>query len=183
MTIHRAKGLEFPIVCVADLGREPRWGGDLLRVGRDGRLGLRLGRAGTGRREPALDYNALGEEARQAQEREERRLFYVAMTRAQERLILSGAARLDPWPERGSSPMWWIAPAFLGEVGSPLSAGDRGGVVREQGAGRAGGGARRRGPRAAPGAAPRAGPPPQTEGLTRARCRRRTLAALRPSAS
>ena len=25
MTIHRAKGLEFEVVCVADLGRGPRW--------------------------------------------------------------------------------------------------------------------------------------------------------------
>ena len=46
MTIHRAKGLEFEIVCVADLGRGPRWRADLMRVGRDGRFGLRLGQAG-----------------------------------------------------------------------------------------------------------------------------------------
>ncbi len=36
MTIHRAKGLEFEVVCVADLGRGPRWRAELLRVGRDG---------------------------------------------------------------------------------------------------------------------------------------------------
>ncbi len=34
MTIHRAKGLEFEIVCVADLGRSPRRAAELLRVGR-----------------------------------------------------------------------------------------------------------------------------------------------------
>ena len=62
MTIHRAKGLEFEIVCVADLGRGPRWRADLLRVGADGRFGLRLSEPGTGKREPALDYRALGEE-------------------------------------------------------------------------------------------------------------------------
>ena len=48
MTIHRAKGLEFPVVCVADLGRVPWRAGELLRLGRDGRVGVRLARPGTG---------------------------------------------------------------------------------------------------------------------------------------
>ena len=95
MTIHRAKGLEFDVVCVADLGRGPRWRAEVMRVGRDGRFGMRLAEPGTGRRESALDYKALGDERYAAESREERRLFYVAMTRARERLILSGAARLE----------------------------------------------------------------------------------------
>ncbi|MGA2926001.1 MAG: UvrD-helicase domain-containing protein [Solirubrobacteraceae bacterium] len=115
MTIHRAKGLEFEIVCVADLGRSPRRGAELLRVGRDRRLGLRLSEPGTGRMHPALAYRSLGEQQLQAEDREERRLFYVAMTRARERLILSGAARLDAWPERGS-PIAWIGPALIPEI-------------------------------------------------------------------
>ena len=49
MTIHRAKGLEFPVVCVADLGRPGARGRGRLLVGPDGRAGLRLGDAG-GRR-------------------------------------------------------------------------------------------------------------------------------------
>ncbi len=117
MTIHRAKGLEFEIVCVADLGRGPRWGAELMRVGRDGRLGLRLARPGTGRREPALHYRALGEEQQRADAREERRLFYVAMTRARERLILSGAAKLDQWPAEGAGgPIAWLGPALVGDT-------------------------------------------------------------------
>ena len=115
MTIHRAKGLEFEVVCVADLGRGPRWRAELIRVGRDGRFGLRLAEPGTGRRESALDYKALGEERIAAEAREERRLFYVAMTRARERLILSGAAKLDAWPTLenggGGGPIAWIGPA------------------------------------------------------------------------
>jgi ATP-dependent helicase/nuclease subunit A len=110
MTIHRAKGLEFEIVCVADLGRGPRYGSELLRIGHDGRLGVRLGEPGTGRALPALAYRELGEEQAAAEAREERRVFYVAMTRARERLILSGAAKLDAW-ESERSPMGWIAPA------------------------------------------------------------------------
>ncbi len=119
MTIHRAKGLEFDVVCVADLGRGPRWRAELMRVGRDGRFGLRLSEPGTGKRESALDYRALGEERQAAEADEERRLFYVAMTRARERLILSGAAKLDAWPDivrsgahpPGGGPIAWIGPA------------------------------------------------------------------------
>ena len=121
MTIHRAKGLEFEVVCVADLGRGPRWRTELIRVGRDGRFGMRLAEPGTGRRESALDYKALGDERLEAEAREERRLFYVAMTRARERLILSGAAKLDAWPALenggGGGPIVWIGPAVEQQPG------------------------------------------------------------------
>jgi ATP-dependent helicase/nuclease subunit A len=114
MTIHRAKGLEFDVVCVADLGRGPRWRAELIRVGRDGSFGLRLAEPGTGRRESALDYKALGEARLAAEAGEERRLFYVAMTRARERLILSGAAKLETWPalEGNAGPIAWIGPGL-----------------------------------------------------------------------
>ena len=135
MTIHRAKGLEFDVVCVADLGRSPRPPAEILRVSGDGRLGLRLVRAGTGGRESALDYTVLGDEARAAEEREERRLFYVAMTRARERLLLSGAARLEAWaegnPRAGGGPIAWIAPAITGGLA------ELGALVRDEAAGEA----------------------------------------------
>jgi ATP-dependent exoDNAse (exonuclease V) beta subunit len=112
MTIHRAKGLEFPIVCVADLGREPWRRSPMVRVGRDGRFGMRLAEPGTAGREPALDYDALADEQQAAEAREERRVFYVAMTRACERLILSGAAKLEAW-DKEKAPMGWIGPALM----------------------------------------------------------------------
>jgi ATP-dependent helicase/nuclease subunit A len=121
MTIHRAKGLEFDIVCIADLGRTPRRPAEILRLGSDGRIGLRLARPGTGRREPALDYRAIGDEQLRAQEREERRLFYVAMTRARERLIVSGAAKLDAWPTlSGGGPIVWITPALIPDLAARI---------------------------------------------------------------
>ncbi len=101
MTIHRAKGLEFEIVCVADLGRGPIRRAPLIRVGRDGSIGLRLAEPGTGKREPALAYTALGAEEQRLEQQEERRLFYVAMTRARERLILSGASNFERWQANG----------------------------------------------------------------------------------
>lgn len=145
MTIHRSKGLEFDIVCVADLGRSPRPPSAILRVdpgrppssadsGRAARLGLRLARAGAGGRESALDFSAIGEELRAAEEAEERRLFYVAMTRARERLVLSGAAKLEGWLEGagkvGGGPIAWIAPAFVPDLPAVVAA--RGGLVTHE---------------------------------------------------
>ena len=124
MTIHRSKGLEFDTVCVADLGRA-RWSlPDVMRVSGDGRFGLRLAEPGTGRREPALHYKALGDERQQSEEAEERRLFYVAMTRARERLVLSGAARLESWPDNnGGTPIGWIAQALVPDFAQRIGEG------------------------------------------------------------
>ncbi|MFL5816765.1 MAG: UvrD-helicase domain-containing protein [Conexibacter sp.] len=119
MTIHRAKGLEFPVVCVADLGREsPSAGREIVRVGRDGRVGIRLKALDGSRPRGALAFRALGEERLRAEAEEEARLFYVAMTRAREHLILSGAARCEIWPEArpGAAPLTWIGPAFVPDI-------------------------------------------------------------------
>jgi ATP-dependent exoDNAse (exonuclease V) beta subunit len=115
MTIHRAKGLEFDVVCVADLGRAGRYRHDLVRISRDGSgLGLRLARSGTEARVPVLDYDAIGAQRAEREAQEERRLFYVAMTRARERLILSGAAKLDTWSKGNTgTAVDWIAPALV----------------------------------------------------------------------
>jgi len=125
MTIHRSKGLEFPVVCVADLGRKPaNNGGALIRVGRDGRrLGLQLRRPGSGGRINTLSYDQLGEEQREMEDAEERRLFYVAMTRAKERLIISGAATFSDWEEDNrSAPIGWVGSAFVPDIGARAQA-------------------------------------------------------------
>ncbi|HEX3805062.1 MAG TPA: UvrD-helicase domain-containing protein [Solirubrobacteraceae bacterium] len=125
MTIHRSKGLEFPVVCVADLGRRvmPR-AGALVKVGRDGEsLGLRLRRAGHGERINVLDYDRLKAEERELELEEERRLFYVAMTRARERLIVSGAAKLEAWEDSNRlAPVGWVAAAFVPDIASRATA-------------------------------------------------------------
>ena len=117
MTIHRAKGLEFPVVCVADLGRLGVANRPRLLLGRDGDVGLRLAALGGGDPVPALAYDRLAAEEDRADAEEERRLFYVAMTRARERLILSGGTDCEKWPEprpgrraaRTGSPAPWPA--------------------------------------------------------------------------
>ncbi len=62
MSIHAAKGLEFPVVCVADLGRAPNVRQpDVLVDGE--RLGLALLRLDGEKALPALDYEDLAERA------------------------------------------------------------------------------------------------------------------------
>jgi ATP-dependent exoDNAse (exonuclease V) beta subunit len=125
MTIHRSKGLEFPVVCVADIGRQvmPR-AGALIRIGRDDdRLGLRLKQPGDGQRVSVLAYDALKLEEREREAEEERRLFYVAMTRAKERLIVSGAARLENWDQANRlAPVGWIGRAFVPDIATRAAA-------------------------------------------------------------
>ncbi len=135
MTIHRAKGLEFKVVVVADLGRSVRPPAELLRVTPDGLIGIRLARAGMGGRENALDQSLIADRQRQAQEAEERRLFYVAATRAQERLVLSGAVKFEGFTgvggSHGGGPVAWLAPAFIPDLGAVLEQG--GGEVQHDG--------------------------------------------------
>ena len=99
MSIHAAKGLEFPVVCVADLGREANLRvPDLLFDEAGGRLGLRLRRLGDPESVSALAYEQLRDERRVAQEEEEDRVLYVACTRAENRLLLSGSVAFERWP-------------------------------------------------------------------------------------
>ncbi len=115
MSIHAAKGLEFPVVCVADLGRQrPGDGDEDLLVSGD-EVGLRLvGLDGSS--EKTLAYERLRDRARERAAREEERVMYVALTRARERLLVSGAAPLGNWPREGpkASPLAWLGPALLG---------------------------------------------------------------------
>jgi ATP-dependent exoDNAse (exonuclease V) beta subunit len=97
MTVHAAKGLEFPVVAAADLGRDLLIGGVMadVRVGRvqagsdTPEIGLRLIRPG----EDAVTLGELSELAdrdAEAGSEESLRLAHVAFTRAEERLLLSG---------------------------------------------------------------------------------------------
>jgi ATP-dependent exoDNAse (exonuclease V) beta subunit len=115
MSIHAAKGLEFPVVCVVDLGRQRPGDGDEDLLVAEGRVGLRLvGLDGSS--EKALDYERLRDRARERTAREEERVMYVALTRAQERLIVSGGVTVGNWPQEGakSPPLAWLGPALLG---------------------------------------------------------------------
>ena len=91
MTIHAAKGLEFPLVAVADLGRSdpPRRTEEIFRRGEGMGLAFYDPEEGSRSLKPT-SYLALEERQKEAELQEENRLLYVAVTRAQEHLILSG---------------------------------------------------------------------------------------------
>ena len=113
MTIHAAKGLEFGVVAVADLGRQGRTDVPDLLVDGD-RVGLRLLTLDGAGPTPALAFEDLRRERLEAEAREEERVLYVAMTRARERLLLSGAVNLERWPASrpGMPAIGWLAPAL-----------------------------------------------------------------------
>ena len=104
MTVHAAKGLEFPVVAVADLGRDLLAGGrrppvqvadpDDSRDGEGGgppapRVGIRLARFGT-TAIGVFGYGEMLDAAAEDEAAEACRLAYVAATRARRLLILSG---------------------------------------------------------------------------------------------
>jgi ATP-dependent helicase/nuclease subunit A len=108
LTIHGAKGLEFKVVVVADAGRHgaSRDADEILCLP-DGRLGFRVADPATGKRRPTSDYQEVKKLEDEAAEAERRRLYYVAMTRAIDRLVVSGS--IDP--ERSgdeSTPIGWV---------------------------------------------------------------------------
>ncbi|MHB8469418.1 MAG: UvrD-helicase domain-containing protein [Gaiellaceae bacterium] len=108
LTIHAAKGLEFEVVIVADAGRDkaPPSPDEILALA-DGRFGFRVADPVTTKRFGAFDYDAV-KDARVAEEQAEKlRLYYVAMTRAKERLIVSGSIDREKKADV-STPIGWV---------------------------------------------------------------------------
>lgn len=89
MTIHRSKGLEFPIVVLPDLGRKPPPQKAPWLARRPYGLALQL-REATGEKAPTVAYQLALAEERRMERAERDRLLYVALTRARDYLLLSG---------------------------------------------------------------------------------------------
>jgi ATP-dependent helicase/nuclease subunit A len=107
LTIHSAKGLEFKVVVVADAGRDrARPDADEILCLPDGRLGFRVADPETGKRLTTAEYESVKAAEQAAEEAERRRLYYVAMTRAIDRLIVSGAVGERGPDER--TPIGWV---------------------------------------------------------------------------
>jgi ATP-dependent helicase/nuclease subunit A len=89
MTIHKAKGLEFPVVFVADMARTLGHREDSLFVCDPKRLvvGCRVGEY------KSAAYRAVTETRKAADLEESTRLLYVALTRAREHLVMCGSTQ------------------------------------------------------------------------------------------
>jgi ATP-dependent helicase/nuclease subunit A len=128
MTIHMAKGLEFPVVCVADLGRAGREDDALLDVDDRGRIALQIASLEHGLVD-SLERAEVREEQKLLRDAEERRIMYVALTRAQERLVVSGAADVEKWPEPRplGVPMDWLWRAIAPDLPARVADGETSG--------------------------------------------------------
>jgi ATP-dependent helicase/nuclease subunit A len=99
MSIHQSKGLEFPVVAVADLAK-PFNTQDLRgEIIFDEAFGLcpRIKPPHTGRRYPSLPHWLAQQHQRREQWGEELRLLYVALTRARDTLVLTAAVTEKKW--------------------------------------------------------------------------------------
>lgn len=133
MTVHASKGLEFPVVILADLQKRFNLSDVQGPILIDREYGLAL-RAVDGERRiryPTLIQQLAADETRREDLAEELRVLYVALTRAREHLVLVGRASLndvaaararqvteDASPpmlselemEAATSPMGWLLP-------------------------------------------------------------------------
>ena len=135
MSIHRSKGLEFPVVFVAGLGGRFNFvseRGDIIWE-RDAGLGPVIADRKARRKYPSLAHTAVADRLRELSLAEEIRIYYVAFTRARERLILSAAnrgmaAKMTQWAQaftaaedrldahyvlNATSPLSWLGAALL----------------------------------------------------------------------
>lgn len=91
MTIHRAKGLEFPVVILPDLDRQfPINSQGRLAFHKSAGLGLSI-RLGDGESAPSSLWERIKELDKREELAELKRVLYVALTRAKQQLIMAGS--------------------------------------------------------------------------------------------
>jgi ATP-dependent helicase/nuclease subunit A len=130
MSIHQSKGLDFPVVVVADLGKQFNFDDLKARVILDEQFGLcpKVKPPHTARVYPSLPYWLAQRRQRRETLGEELRLLYVATTRARDLLILTGTAThktvTEKWTggsaEKISTAQLLAASSFLGWLGQWL---------------------------------------------------------------
>ncbi|MEP0847538.1 MAG: UvrD-helicase domain-containing protein [Phycisphaerae bacterium] len=97
MTIHASKGLEFPVVFVANLGARFRYSSPIAVCDESAGVGVSFLDFAARRRLCSAALRAGLRNQRQRERDEELRLLYVAATRAREKLYLVGHAPPNAW--------------------------------------------------------------------------------------
>ncbi len=86
MSVHKAKGLEFNIVVLADASHQGLNRSEIAYLIPETGLGIKLDRFDS----PPIQYNYLKHIDSEQEKAEDKRLIYVAATRAREKLIING---------------------------------------------------------------------------------------------
>lgn len=113
MTVHKSKGLEFPVVVMADCSWERRGGGNPPAL-----LGqpfvCTVYDETTGKWAKPFVYTQAEQEEKRRETAESRRKLYVAATRAQDYLIISGTIEIGKKDRKltGGGWMRWLLDAF-----------------------------------------------------------------------
>lgn len=92
MTVHQSKGLEFPVVFVPELGAATPVDGAPVQFDEELGVGMRTSLPG-GEPAPSLAHDAIARLRRAREAAEQKRLLYVAVTRARDHLVLSGEGK------------------------------------------------------------------------------------------
>ena len=134
MSIHKSKGLEFPVVFVADMGKAFNRRDTQDQILFHNRLGIGLKQYDPEWRMsyPTLIWSGIAAQLRWEGAAEEERILYVAMTRARDQLILTGhSSHIDrDWqrwtsrlnPAQAKSYFDWVMPAALAPFGTKADA-------------------------------------------------------------
>jgi len=136
MSIHKSKGLEFPVVVLAGLGGRfnLRDLSDHVVLDEDFGLCPQVKPPETGRRYPSLPWWRARQRQRREALGEEMRLLYVAMTRARDTLLLAGTVsrkKAEVWPAtatgspshrqllKAGTALDWLGPLLAKSAGNP----------------------------------------------------------------
>lgn len=117
MTVHASKGLEAPVVFLADCGRDPNDVRDTVLFSPEG-LACQIPTPADEWVKPTT-YQRVQERVAQEERREAERLLYVALTRAKEHLICCGSTK---YPEVEKCTSYADTLAYLLDLTGPVAA-------------------------------------------------------------